>query len=86
MVRMAEIEIDSAYLEEYKAILKEEAAASVKLEPGVISIFPMYEEENPSQITILEIYASQAAYEQHLKTPARRPPTFKSTKPLRLTW
>ena len=83
MVRMAEIEIDSAYLEEYKAILKEEAAASIRLEPGVITIFPMYQKENPTQIKILEIYASRAAYERHLKTPARRPPTSKSTKPLR---
>ena len=69
MIRMAEIEIDSAYLEDYKAILKEEAAASVRLEPGVITIFPMYEKKNPAQIRILEIYVSQAAYEQHLKTP-----------------
>ena len=69
MVRMAEIEIDSAYLEEYKAILKEEAAASVRLEPGVITIFPMYEEDSPFQVRILEIYASRAAYEQHLTTP-----------------
>jgi quinol monooxygenase YgiN len=69
MVRIAEIEIDSAYLEEYKAILEEEAAASVKLEPGVIAIFPMYAKESPSLVRILEIYASQAAYEQHLKTP-----------------
>ncbi len=69
MIRMAEIKIDSAYLEDYKAILKEEAAASVRLEPGVITIFPMYEKKNPAQIRILEIYVSQAAYEQHLKTP-----------------
>jgi quercetin dioxygenase-like cupin family protein/alkylhydroperoxidase/carboxymuconolactone decarboxylase family protein YurZ len=69
MVRIAEIEIDSAYLEEYQVILKEEAAASVRLEPGVITIFPMYEKENPAQIRILEIYTSRAAYEQHLKTP-----------------
>lgn len=69
MVRIAEIEIDSAYLEEYKAILEEEAAASVKLEPGVIVIFPMFQKENPTQVRILEIYASRAAYEQHLKTP-----------------
>jgi quinol monooxygenase YgiN len=86
MIRMAEIEIDSAYLEDYKAILKEEAAASIRLEPGVITIFPMYEKENPTQIRIIEIYASQAAYEQYLKTPARRPPTFRSTKPLRSIW
>lgn len=39
MVRLSEIEIDSAFLDEYKDILKEESAASVKLEPGVIAIF-----------------------------------------------
>ena len=69
MVRVAELEIDSAYLEAYRAILEEEAAASVKLEPGVITIFPMYQPERPTQIRILEIYASKAAYEQHLKSP-----------------
>jgi quinol monooxygenase YgiN len=68
MVRISEIEIEPAYLEEYKAILEEEAAASVKLEPGVIAIFPMYQKENPAQVRILEMYASKAAYEQHLKT------------------
>jgi quinol monooxygenase YgiN len=69
MVRVAEIEIDSVYLAEYKTILEEEAAASVKLEPGVIAIFPMYQKENPTLVRILEIYASKKAYEQHLKTP-----------------
>ena len=69
MIRISEIEIDSNYLEEYKAILKEESRASVKLEPGVISIYPMYQKEHPTQIRILEIYASKEAYESHLKTP-----------------
>jgi quinol monooxygenase YgiN len=69
MVRISEIEIDTVYLQEYKAILEEEAAASVKLEPGVIAIFPMYQKENPTQVRILEMYASKAAYEQHLRTP-----------------
>ncbi|WP_229214098.1 putative quinol monooxygenase [Dyadobacter flavalbus] len=68
MIRIAEIEIDPASLEEYKAILKEEAAASIKLERGVISIFPMYSDENPTSVRILEVYADRAAYEQHLKT------------------
>jgi hypothetical protein len=49
MVRVSEIEVVSSYLEEYKAILKEEAAASVRLEPGVIAIFPMYQKEHPTQ-------------------------------------
>lgn len=69
MVRIAEIEVVPTYLEEYKAILEAEAAASVKLEPGVIAIFPMYQKDALAQIRILEIYASRAAYEQHLKMP-----------------
>jgi quinol monooxygenase YgiN len=69
MIRISEIEIDSNYIEQYKTILKEESRASVKLEPGVISIYPMYQKEHPQQVRILEIYASWKAYESHLKTP-----------------
>ncbi len=69
MIRISEIEIDSNYLADYKKILQAESRASVELEPGVISIFPMYQKENPTQIRILEIYANREAYELHLKTP-----------------
>ena len=68
MIRVSEIEIEPNHLEEYKLILKEEAQASMRLEPGVISIYPMYRKDNPSHVTILEIYASRDAYESHLKT------------------
>jgi len=68
MVRVSEIEIVSSYLEEYKATLKEEAAASVRLEPGVIAIFPMYQKEHPTHVRILELYANRGAYESHLQT------------------
>ena len=69
MIRISEIEIHPDYLKEYKAILKEEAGASVRLEPGVVVIFPSFQRDNPAQIRILEIYASREAYEAHLKTP-----------------
>jgi quinol monooxygenase YgiN len=69
MVRLSEIEIDPVYLEQYKTILAEESAASVKLEPGVVAIFPMYQNAAPTSVRILEIYASKAAYEQHIKSP-----------------
>ena len=87
MVRISEIEIHANYLEEYKAILKEEAEASVRLEPGVISIFPMYKKENPTAVRILEIYASREAYESHLKTPhfqKYKTTTLKMVKSLKL--
>ena len=87
MVRIAELEIDPAYLEEYQAILAEEAAASVKLEPGVIAIFPMYKKGNPTSLRILEIYADPAAYESHLQTPHfqhYKTATLKMVKSLKL--
>ncbi len=87
MIRLSEIEIDSNYLEEYKNILQVESRASVKLEPGVISIYPMYQKENPKQVRILEIYASKEAYELHLKTPhfqEYKTTTLKMVKSLRL--
>ena len=69
MVRMAEIEIAPEYLDTYLAILREESEASVRLEPGVICIYPMFQKEHPTQIRLLEIYADKEAYESHLRTP-----------------
>ncbi len=68
MVRISEIEVLPDFLEEYKSILKEESAVSVKIEPGVIALFAMYQKENPVQVRIVEIYANKEAYQSHLKT------------------
>ena len=69
IVRISEIEIYKDSMPAYKAILKEEAEASLRLEPGVISIFPMYQQKDSTQIRILEIYASKEAYQTHIKSP-----------------
>jgi quinol monooxygenase YgiN len=87
MIRIAELEIDSSYIEEYNNILREESHASVQLEPGVIAIFPMYQKQDPTQIRILEIYANREAYESHLKTPhflKYKSSTLKMVKSLKL--
>lgn len=87
MVRISEIEIEPEHLAAYKAILKEEAAASVKLEPGVIAIYPMYQRDKPTQIRIVEIYANKAAYQSHLQTPHflhYKTTTLKMVKSLKL--
>ncbi|RCW31087.1 quinol monooxygenase YgiN [Marinilabilia salmonicolor] len=69
LIRISEIQIYQNYLTEYISILKEEAEASVRLEPGVISIFPMFQKEDSTEFRILEIYRNREAYESHLKTP-----------------
>ncbi|MEQ9099900.1 MAG: antibiotic biosynthesis monooxygenase [Imperialibacter sp.] len=69
MVRLAKLVIDSAQLDSYNAFLKEEIEASVRLEPGVLTLYAVAEKNDPARITILEIYADSAAYQAHLKTP-----------------
>ncbi len=68
LVRIAEIEVYPQYLTEYLAFANEVDRLSVEREPGVICLFPMQSAENPTLIRILEIYASDDAYQSHLKT------------------
>lgn len=69
LVRLAKLVIDSTQLETYKTFLKEEIETSVRVEPGVLTLYAVAEKDNPTHITILEIYADQKAYEAHIKTP-----------------
>ena len=68
IVRLAEIEVEPSMLEEYLAFAKEVGETSVKVEPGVLTLFSMQAKEDPCKIYILEIYASQAAYQSHIQT------------------
>ncbi len=69
MVRLARLIIDSVQLESYKAFLKEEIESSLRLEPGVKKLYAVAEKNNPTHITILEIYADTAAYKLHIQSP-----------------
>ena len=55
IVRIAEIQVDPANLDEYLERARTIGADSVANEPGVIAIFPMQDKRNPGQIRILEI-------------------------------
>jgi len=68
MVRIAQIVVDPVQLENYKGFLKEEIEESVRLEPGVLTLYAVSERNKPNHITILEIYADSAAYKSHIQT------------------
>ena len=68
LVRLAEIEVYPQYLTEYLAAAKEIQQESLKSEPGVLCLFPNQMKEDSTQIRILEIYASQEAYQHHIQT------------------
>lgn len=69
MVRIAELEIDAAQLENYKAALREEIAASIRLEPGVLTLYAVSLKDSPTSIRILEAYADVDAYKAHIESP-----------------
>ncbi|WP_276485530.1 putative quinol monooxygenase [Paraflavitalea pollutisoli] len=68
-VRLARVVVDSAQLDSYKAFLKEEIEMSVQKESGVLTLYAVFEKERPTHLTILEMYATEAAYKAHLQTP-----------------
>lgn len=69
LVRLAKLVIDPAHLDSYNVLLKEEIEASVRVEPGVLTLYAVAEKNKLNHITILEIYADSAAYKSHLLTP-----------------
>ncbi len=68
IVRIAKLKIDSSQLKLYNAALKEEIETSIRVEPGVLTLYAVAEKKNPAHITILEIYANTAAYKSHIET------------------
>ncbi|GAO42674.1 putative quinol monooxygenase [Flavihumibacter petaseus] len=68
-VRIARIVVDSAQLDAYKSILKTGIETAVRVEPGVLTMYAVQDLKAPTHITIMETYASKAAYEAHIQTP-----------------
>lgn len=69
MTGLSKITVDADHLPAYRDELAEEVRASMALEPGVLSLYAVFDKEDPTRLTILEIYASREAYEHHLKSP-----------------
>ena len=69
LVRLAEIEVDTAQLDRYNEFLKEEIEASIRLEQGVITLYGVAEKENPQRVTLFETYGDSSLYKSHLATP-----------------
>jgi quinol monooxygenase YgiN len=69
LVRLAVIEVDTAQLKRYNEFLGEEIEASIRVEPGVITLYGVAEKQNPERVTLFETYADSSQYRLHLETP-----------------
>ena len=66
IVRLSKIEVYPQYLDEYMKYATEVGEISLRTEPGVLTMYAVAEKDNPCQITILETYVSQEAYDKHI--------------------
>ena len=69
IVRIAELEIDPAQLDAYKLALKEEIETSIRVEPGVLTLYAVSLKEHPEQVRLFETYRDAAAYQSHIQSP-----------------
>ncbi|MDR3485459.1 MAG: putative quinol monooxygenase [Bradyrhizobium sp.] len=86
-VQQAEIEIDPAQLEDYKAAVAEQIEAATRIEPGVLALYAVSEKDDPARVRVFEIYRDVDAYRSHLETAHFRKykaATEKMVKSLRL--
>jgi len=68
-IQIAEIDVDPAQLESYKAAVQEQIEAAVRLEPGVLVLYSVFNKDNPAHVTVFEIYRDRDAYLAHLQAP-----------------
>jgi len=76
-VQEAEIEIDPAQLESYKAAVAEHIETAARVELGIIALYAVSENDNPTRVRVFEIYRDQDAYRSHLETAHFK--TYKAT-------
>ncbi len=69
LVRLAELEIFPDQLDAYKAALKEEIATSVRVEPGVLTLYAVSVKGHPEQIRLFEQYRDVPSYQSHIQSP-----------------
>jgi quinol monooxygenase YgiN len=69
LVRIAEIEIDPPQLQAYTAAVSEEIDDSIRLEPGVLTIYSVALAGQRNHLRFFEIYADDSAYRQHIESP-----------------
>ncbi|WP_230425925.1 putative quinol monooxygenase [Ralstonia syzygii] len=68
-VRIAQLDVDPQRLAEFKAVLQENASTSVRVEPGVYTLYAVALKDNPHRILVFEMYKDEAAYKAHRETP-----------------
>jgi quinol monooxygenase YgiN len=66
---LAELEIDRAQLDRYLAFLREEIERSIRVEPGVLTLYAVRLRTDSTRVRLFEMYADSNAYDAHIASP-----------------
>jgi quinol monooxygenase YgiN len=69
IVRLAELQIDPGQLEQYLTLLREEVETSIRVEPGVLTLYAVQLKSDPTHVRLFEMYADSNAYNAHIASP-----------------
>lgn len=67
-VQVAQIDVDPAQLENYRAAVRQQIQAAIRKEPGVLALYAVSDKDDPAHVTVFEIYENMAAYRTHLES------------------
>ena len=68
-IQIAEIDVDPAQIASYEAAVAEHIESAIRLEPGVLVLYSVANKDNPTHVTVFEIYRYREAYLAHLQAP-----------------
>src|SRR5437764_13236942 len=68
-IQIAEIVVNPAQLDSYKSAVAEQIEAAIRLEQGVLALYSVSNKDDPTRITVFEIYRDREAYLAHLQAP-----------------
>ena len=66
-VQIAEIEVDPAQIENFRAAVNQQIEAAIQTEAGVLVLYAVTERDDASRVRVFEVYRDAAAYRAHLE-------------------
>lgn len=68
-VRIAQLDVDPQRLAEFNTVLQESVSTSVRVEPGVYTLYAVALKDTPNRFLVFEMYKDEATYNAHRETP-----------------
>ena len=67
-VRIAQLQVDGTQLDAFTAAARALGQAAMHSEPGCLALYAVADQDDPTRITVFEMYRDEAAYQTHVQS------------------